>query len=121
MAEMWSASKAWRRPERVGQDAHPDPEALVVVGDDEDDEHAEPDDVEQQDRSDHPFDSAHLGMAQGTAQLPQATYSTSATRTTIHGLHVELVDGEPQLPLQSTEPNESNDEMRRGADDCRPV
>jgi hypothetical protein len=41
------------QPERIGQPRDPDPEALVVRGDDEQDEHGEPEDVKHGDRHEH--------------------------------------------------------------------
>ena len=48
----------------VGEDAHPDPEALVVARDDEGDEDPEADDVQGQDRAAHPTGPAPVARAE---------------------------------------------------------
>ena len=58
----------------VGENAHPDPEPLVVAGDDEGDEDAEAYDVEQEDRPEHPPGPAPLLRIEGVLELLQAPY-----------------------------------------------
>ena len=64
IAEMWSASKAWRMPEGVGGDRHTQPEQLVVLGEDGHDEDPPSEDVEGQDGPRHAANVAPFASGQ---------------------------------------------------------
>ena len=74
MAAMWSASKAWRMPERVGREPDPGREGAAgaeaeVVRDDDPEEQAEADDVQADDRGRQAARPRPLGRASARARM----------------------------------------------------